>query len=39
MGTSLGYRFLATVDFHNFTGADGNTLVDYFAIAVSFKPL
>ncbi|KAG0585877.1 hypothetical protein KC19_2G046200 [Ceratodon purpureus] len=28
-------RFLATVDFKNFNGTDGKTIVDYFAIAVT----
>ncbi|KAH8939144.1 hypothetical protein BDL97_15G022200, partial [Sphagnum fallax] len=31
----LVIRFLSEVDFKHFTGDDGNTLVDYFAIAVT----
>ncbi len=33
-GSKCGCRFLAQVDFKHFTGANGKTLVDYFAIAV-----
>lgn len=33
-GYKCGCRFLAQVDFKHFNGANGKTLVDYFAIAV-----